>query len=107
MSQVVEVNDSNFDSEVVQASGPVLVDFSATWCAPCKKLEPIVDDVAGEYAGRLKVVKVDIQKSPGTAARFGVLSVPTLILFLDGVVKDQVLGLVPKRAITDRVDKVL
>ncbi len=107
MSQVVEVNDSNFDSEVVQASGPVLVDFSATWCAPCKKLEPIVDDVAGEYAGRLKVVKVDIQKSPGTAARFGVLSVPTLILFLDGVVKDQVLGLVPKRAITDRVDQVL
>ncbi len=107
MSQVVEVNDSNFDSEVVQASGPVLVDFSATWCAPCKKLEPIVDDVAGEYAGRLKVVKVDIQKSPSTAARFGVLSVPTLILFVDGVVKDQVLGLVPKRAITDRVDQVL
>ncbi len=107
MSQVAEVNDSNFDSEVVQAPGPVLVDFSATWCAPCKKLEPIVDDVAGEYAGRLKVVKVDIQKSPGTAARFGVLSVPTLILFVDGVVKDQVLGLVPKRAITDRVDQVL
>lgn len=107
MSQVAEVTDSNFDSEVVQVSGPVLVDFSATWCAPCKKLEPIVDDVAGEYAGRLKVVKVDIQKSPGTAARFGVLSVPTLILFLDGVVKDQVLGLVPKRAITDRVDQVL
>jgi thioredoxin 1 len=85
----------------------VLVDFSATWCAPCKKLEPVVDEIAGDYDGRLKVVKVDVDKAPGVAAKFAVMSVPTLLFFRDGQVMDQVTGLVPKRAITERVDKVL
>ena len=107
MSRVVHVDDANFESEVIQASVPVLVDFSATWCGPCKKLEPVIDEIAGDYDSKLKVVKVDVDKAPNAAAKFGVLSVPTLILFRDGNVKDQVLGLVPKRAITDRVDKVL
>ncbi len=107
MSRVVHVDDANFESEVIQASVPVLVDFSATWCGPCKKLEPVIDEIAGDYDSKLKVVKVDVDKAPNAAAKFGVLSVPTLILFQDGSVKDQVLGLVSKRAITDRVDKVL
>ncbi len=104
---VLEADDNTFETEVIQASGPVLVDFSATWCGPCKKLEPIISEVAGEYDGRLKVVKVDIDKARDTAVRFGVMSVPTLVLFRDGAVKDQIVGLVSKRALSDRVDKVV
>ena len=107
MAQVHEVDDNSFDNEVVQNAGPVLVDFSATWCGPCKKLEPVVHEIAGDYDGKLKVVKVDVDKAPGTAAKFAVMSVPTLIFFRDGQVRDQVTGVVPKRAIAERVDKVL
>ena len=107
MSQVLEGNDANFDSEVMQSDQPVLVDFSATWCGPCKKLEPIVHEIAGDYEGRLKVVKIDVDKSPTIAAKFGVMSVPTVILFRQGTVKDQVIGLVSKRALADKVDKVV
>ncbi len=107
MSQVINVDDSNFESEVVKSEHPVLVDFSATWCGPCKKLEPVVEEIAGDYDGRLKVVKVDVDRAPNTAAKFAVLSVPTLLLFNEGQVRDQVTGLVPKRAIADRVDKVI
>ena len=104
---VLEADDNTFETEVIQASGPVLVDFSATWCGPCKKLEPIINEVAGDYDGRLKVVKVDIDKARDTAVRFGVMSVPTLVLFRDGAVKDQMVGLLSKRALSDRVDKVV
>ena len=107
MSQVTEANDANFEAEVLQAEGTVLVDFSAAWCGPCKKLEPIVHELAGDYVGRLKVVKVDVDHAPSTAARYGILSVPTLLLVKDGAVKDQLLGLFSKQALSDRVDKVL
>ena len=107
MALVHEVDDSTFDNEVVKAAGAVLVDFSATWCGPCKKLEPIVHEIAGDYEGKLKVVKVDVDKAPSTAAKFAVMSVPTLIFFRDGQVRDQMTGVVPKRAIAERVDKVL
>lgn len=107
MSQVVEANDANFESEVMKADGTVLVDFSADWCGPCKKLEPIVHEIAHDYEGRIKVVKVDVDKSPSTAARFGVMSVPTVLLVRDGTVKDQMIGAVSKQALADRVDKVL
>jgi len=107
MSQVLKADDSNFESEVLQASGAVLVDFTATWCGPCKKLSPLIEEIAGDYTDRLKVVKVDVDSAPTLAAKYGVLSVPTLIFFKDGAVKDQVLGLIPKSAIADRVDKVL
>jgi thioredoxin 1 len=107
MSQVHEADDNTFDKQVIQAAGAVLVDFSATWCGPCKKLEPVVHEIAGDYDGRLKVVKVDVDKAPGTAAKFAVMSVPTLILFRDGQVRDQVTGVVPKRLIAERVDRVL
>ena len=107
MSAVQIVDDGSFESEVINSDGPVLVDFSATWCGPCKKLEPVIEEIATDYAGRLKVVKVDVDKARNTAAKFGVMSVPMVLLFQGGVVKDQVMGLVPKRALTDRVDKVL
>ena len=107
MSTIVNATDKNFDSEVLESTGPVLVDFSAVWCGPCKKLEPIVHEIAAEYGGRLKVVKVDVDSAPGTAAKFGVLSIPTLMLFQGGKVKDQFVGVLSKRALADRVDKVL
>lgn len=107
MSQVIKANDTNFDAEVMQSEHPVLVDFSAAWCGPCKKLEPIVDEIAGDYDGRVKVVKVDVDSSPATAARFGVMSVPTLLLVSGGAVKDQMVGLMSKQALSDRLDKVL
>ena len=107
MSQVIEANDSNFESEVLGATGPVLVDFSATWCGPCKKLEPIVHEIADDYAGKLKVVKVDIDQARNTAAKFGVMSVPMLLLFEAGAVKDQHVGLLSKRDLADKVDKVI
>jgi len=107
MSDVLQATDQTFENEVMQAEQPVLVDFSATWCGPCKKLEPIVHEIAGDYDGRLKVVKVDVDQAPNTAAKFGVMSVPTVLLFQDGAVKDQVVGLVSKQALADRVDKVL
>ena len=107
MSRVIEADDASFDQEVLRATQPVLVDFSATWCGPCKKLEPIVHEIAGDFDGRLKVVKVDVDKAPGTAAKFGVLSVPTVLLVRDGTIRDQVVGLVSKQALADRVNKVL
>lgn len=107
MSQFHEADDSSFDSVVTKAPGTVLVDFSATWCGPCKKLEPIVHEIAGDYDGRLKVVKVDVDRAAQTAARFGVLSVPTLLLFRDGAVKAQAIGLVSKKTIQEMVEKAL
>lgn len=107
MSDVLAVKDDTFDNEVLKATKPVLVDFSATWCGPCKKLEPIVHEVAAEYRDRVKVVKVDVDHAPSTAARFGVLSVPTLLLFRDGQVKDQHVGVLSKQALADRLQKVL
>ncbi len=107
MSAIVNATDTNFESEVLASAGTVLVDFSAVWCAPCKKLEPIVHEIAAEYGDRLKVVKVDVDQAPGTAARFGVLSIPTLMIFHGGTVKDQYTGVLSKKALADRVDKVL
>ena len=107
MSAIVNATDSNFDTEVLKSAGTVLVDFSAAWCGPCKKLEPIVHEIAADYGARLKVVKVDIDQAPGVAAKYGVLSIPTLMIFRGGQVKDQYMGVLSKKALADRVDKVL
>jgi len=103
MSDVIKVNDGNFDAEVMESQEPVLLDFSATWCGPCKQLEPIVEELAREYRGRLKVGSVDVEEAPGTAVRFGVVSVPTLILFKNGQVQGQQIGLLPKTKLADWV----
>lgn len=97
MAQGIQtVGDQNFDAEVISSDLPVLVDFSAVWCGPCKALEPAVKEVAGEYAGKLKVVKVDIDESPGVAARFGIRGVPTVIVVKGGREVKRQVGLVPK-----------
>lgn len=97
MAQVI--NSQEFDSKVLQANGPVLVDFFATWCGPCKMLAPIIDEVAQEKAGSTAVYKVDIDASPDIAQRYGVMSVPTLIVFENGQVKTSAVGARPKAAV--------
>lgn len=97
MSEVIP--SSEFDAKVLEAQGPVLVDFFATWCGPCKMLAPTLDEVAGEVAGRAQVYKVDIDQSPNVASRYGVMSVPTLIVFENGQVKNQMVGAQPKQAV--------
>ena len=97
MSEIV--SSSDFQSKVLDAQGPVLVDFFATWCGPCKMLAPTLDQEAAEVAGRAKVVKVDIDASPDLAQRFGVMSVPTLAVFKDGKLVNQAVGVQPKPAI--------
>ncbi len=90
---VSEVHEANWDSEVLKASGPVLVDFTATWCGPCKMLAPILDKVADEKAGKIKVVKLDIDRSPRIASQYGIRGVPTVMVFRDGQRAGQHVGL--------------
>ena len=104
---VHSVNDLNFEAEVLESEVPVLVDFSATWCQPCKQIAPVVDQLADEYVGRVKVTKIDIEESPGTAAKYGIRGVPTLCMFKGGEVVGQQMGAVPKRVIAQLMDKAL
>jgi thioredoxin 1 len=97
--KVINVNDINFDSEVLKSSIPVLVDFSATWCQPCRAIAPLVDQLAGEFEGRVKVTAVDIDESPATAQKFQIRGVPTLLVIKDGKVVGQQVGAAPKAKI--------
>lgn len=101
------VNDLNFDAEVLKSDVPVLVDFTATWCGPCRQLAPLVDQVADEYAGRVKVTKVDIDDSPGTASKYGIRGVPTLYMFKAGSVVGQQVGVAPKATIQQLIERAL
>ena len=100
---VFEVNDSTFEQEVLQSDQPVLVDFWAAWCGPCKALAPIVDEVATQYAGQLKVMKMDVDRNSSTPMRYGIRGIPALLVFKGGKVADQIVGYVPK----DTIDKSL
>jgi thioredoxin len=106
-NNVIEINDANFDAEVVNAATPVLVDFSAEWCGPCKKLAPIVADLALQYDGRIKVGHLDVEGSPATAAQFGVMSVPTLIFFKSGKAAEQLIGSVSRQVLEQTIRKVI
>jgi len=104
-STVLEVTDGNFEQEVLKSSQVVMIDFWAAWCGPCKALAPVVDEVAASYNGKLKVVKMDVDKNAATPGRYGVRGIPTLLIFKDGVVKEQIVGYVPKETIQKAVDK--
>ena len=107
MGSPLNVNDDDFQSEVVDSKLPVLVDFWAAWCGPCRMIAPSVEELAKEYEGRVKVVKVDVDNAPKTAQGFGVRSIPTLLIFKNGKIADQLVGAVPKGAIADKLNAVL
>jgi thioredoxin 1 len=106
MKTTIEVNEANFESEVLQSNQPVLEDFWAEWCGPCKMLAPVVDEIALEQASRVKVAKVNVDSNPGLAARFGIQSIPTLLYFVGGEVRDQTVGVLSKRAIVAKLEKL-
>jgi len=95
----VTITDANFESEVIKSNIPVLIDFWATWCGPCKAIAPIVEDLAKEYDGKIKIGKVDVDDNQQTAIKYGVRSIPTLLLFKEGKVNDMIVGAVPKMQI--------
>jgi thioredoxin 1 len=103
----IEVTDANFESEVLKSEKPVLVDFWAEWCGPCRMIAPIVEEIAREYDGTLKVGKIDVDANPQVSMQFGIRSIPTLLIFKGGRVVDQVIGAVPKRVLTEKLSKHL
>jgi thioredoxin 1 len=105
--KVITVNDINFDSEVLKSDIPVLVDFSATWCQPCRAIAPLVNQLAGEYEGRVKVTAVDIDESPATAQKFQIRGVPTLLVIKEGKVVGQQVGAAPKAKIAALMEGAL
>lgn len=102
---IINVTDSTFESLVLQSDMPALVDFWASWCAPCRAIAPIVDEMAQEYTGKLRVVKVNVDDNPATPGKYGVRGIPTLILFKGGKVVDQLVGAVPKNQIKELIEK--
>lgn len=107
MAEPIVLTDDNFETEVLQADQPVLVDFWAAWCGPCRMVGPIVEELVGEYDGRAKVCKLDVDAAQKTAQEYGIRSIPTLLIFKEGKVADQVIGAVPKTQITEKLDSVL
>ena len=104
---ILEVNDANFDQEVLRSEQPVLVDFWAGWCGPCKAIAPIVDGVAASYAGKIKVAKVNVDQNGATPSRYGIRGIPTLMFFKGGKVADQVVGYVPPDVIEEKVKRLI
>ena len=107
MGNVLEISDQTFQQEVLDSATPVLIDFWAPWCGPCKAIAPVVEEVAGTYAGRLKVVKMNVDDNPATPTKYGVRGIPNLILFKKGQVAEQIVGAVPKAHLVRAIDTAL
>ncbi|HSL87374.1 MAG TPA: thioredoxin [Bacteroidales bacterium] len=103
----VEVNDTNFDDVVLKSDKPVIVDFWAEWCGPCRMITPLIEEISDEYTGRAVVAKCDVDESPGVAAKFGIRNIPTVLYFKNGEVADKQVGAVPKKNFTAKLDSLL
>ncbi len=101
------ISDDNFENEVLKSDKPVLIDFWATWCGPCKTIAPIVEEIASEYNGKVKVGKLDVDNNQQTAIKYGVRSIPTLLVFKNGEVKETIIGAVPKGQIVQKLSSVI
>lgn len=106
MKPTIEINEANFETEVLKSAQPVIVDFWAQWCGPCKMLAPALDEIATELGGRAKVAKVNVDENPALAERFGIRSIPTLLYFAGGEVRKQTVGVVSKKAILSTLESV-
>jgi thioredoxin 1 len=107
MANVTEVTDANFQAEVLNSPVPVLVDFWAPWCGPCRAIAPLLDEIAGEYAGKAKVVKINVDDHQAVAQRYRVSSIPNLIVFKNGQVAQQIVGAVPKSRLSQALDTAI
>jgi len=103
----VTATDETFQSEVLQRAEPVLVDFWASWCGPCRMIAPVIEELAADFEGRAKVAKVDVDDNPQVAGRYGIRSIPTLLFFKNGQVVDQVIGVAPKKVLADKLTLLL
>jgi len=106
MKSTIEINEANFETEVLKASQPVVVDFWAEWCGPCKMLAPVLDELAREQSGRVKIAKINVDDNPGLAARYGIRSIPTLLYFTGGELRGQTIGAVGKQAILAKLEAI-
>ena len=107
MAHPIEITDATFEEEVVKSDTPVVVDFWAEWCGPCKMIAPLVEELAGEYDGKVKFTKLDVDSNPQTPMQFGIRGIPTLLIFNDGKPVGQVVGAVPKNMLKKRVDEAI
>jgi thioredoxin 1 len=107
MGSPMELNDGNFESEVLKSDLPVLVDFWATWCGPCRMVGPVVEEIAKDYEGKLKVGKLNVDENSQTAVQYGIMSIPSLLFFKGGKVIDQIIGAVPKQHFVEKIDKIV
>lgn len=103
----IEITESNFENEVLKSDKPVLIDIWAEWCGPCRMVAPIVEEIAKEYDGKIKVGKLDVDANPAVSMQYGIRSIPTLLIFKSGKVVDQIIGAVPKRNIVQKLEKYL
>ena len=107
MSKEVMFNDANFKKEVLESKVPVLVDFWASWCGPCRMMAPIIEELAEDYDGKAKIGKLSTEENPAITGEYGIISIPTMIIFKDGKPAEQIIGAVPKEAIAKKLDAIL